>query len=538
MKLLAFLESLKPLNEGIMDAMIETAIPGAIERLRAEMSDGSYDTNDMRDMSYSYHYGEDYPVDDADVHPEAEARFQEWLAEWTEARVHTAVGEIVNGMQYNSHAHLNGIVIHRVIKATEDFPSQIDVRGLGEYWSWDEHAAEAHWGGDGDIVYHIVGLVDPKHVDWEHSLFQNAHPSYEHEAELYIPEGSPIELYRLLLGNGDEIQPEQYGGRQMMAASIGESIELDEGPEAFADIAISPKEIKDSLIYFLVKHAPERTAEAGETPKTLGVLDTYYDVVSYPINGGQFLFLLDIGRPVLYVAIDQYKDGVAIGNVRSTGKYPASKFYYYILKNISDVLYSDSAQTSGGRKVWADLAKHYPDVNVTDVGDRLRATIGENVTENSARFARSSELREAAGGQFVYHATMAKNLGTIMGKGLTFFNPSLWVKAGSPDERYQDEPSVFAFEHPVDAWRWAAKMEWEFKEPAVVITFKRGNSWGQDPSDDISLQMGKGKALQSHEPIPASDIVGAKTVAQIGTPVSTGLHGEEYEQHVEDTLTS
>jgi len=149
------------------------------------------------------------------------------------------------------------------------------------------------------------------------------------------------------------------------------------------------------------------------------------------------------------------------------------------------------------------------------------------------------KVTESAGGQFVYHAAMARDFGSIMQKGLTMFNPSRWAKAGDPDERYQqDGPSVFAFEHPVDAWRWAAKMEWEFKEPAVVIKFKRGDSWEQDPSDDIGLQMGKGRALESKRTIPASDIVGAKTVAQIGTPVSTGLRGDEYEQHVEDVLVN
>lgn len=161
--------------------------------------------------------------------------------------------------------------------------------------------------------------------------------------------------------------------------------------------------------------------------------------------------------------------------------------------------------------------------------------VRESKVAYGARFARSSMLRESAG-QYVYHAATAADFGSIMQKGLTFFNPSRWVKAGSPDERYQDEPSVFAFEHPLDAWRWAAKMEWEFKEPAVVVKFNRSDAWEADPSDDISLQMGKGRALMSRETIPPSDIVGAKTVAQIGTPVSTGLHGEEYEQHVIDTL--
>ena len=148
----------------------------------------------------------------------------------------------------------------------------------------------------------------------------------------------------------------------------------------------------------------------------------------------------------IYVALENYRDGVAIGNVRSTGEYPASKFYHHILKNISDPLYSDRRQTTGGRKIWADLAKHYPDVNIADQGPghRLRASFDN-------RSAHGDDITESAGGQLVYHAATARDFGSIMQKGLTFFNPSRWVKAGNPDERYQDGPSVFAFEHPVDA---------------------------------------------------------------------------------------
>jgi hypothetical protein len=305
-----------------------------------------------------------------------------------------------------------------------------------------------------------------------------------------------------------------------------------EGPDSGHDMNLSADDIQKHLIHFLMK---AKEAGLGE-PEIVDKLG-HYDVVSFPrsVHGdGQILFVMDIARPILFVAIESYQgehniQGVAITDVRSTGEYPAAKFYYWILENINNILYSDDQQTVQATKLWANLDRYYDDVEVTDEGDRLRAYLDQFHNES---------INESANGQFVYHAATARDFGSIMKKGLTFFNPSRWVKAGNPDERYQDDPSVFAFEHPVDAWRWAAKMEWEFKEPAVVIKFKRGDSWGQDPSDDISLQMGKGKALQSHEPIPASDIVGAKTVAQIGTPVSTGLHGAEYEQHVEDTLTS
>ena len=50
--------------------------------------------------------------------------------------------------------------------------------------------------------------------------------------------------------------------------------------------------------------------------------------------------------------------------------------------------------------------------------------------------------------------------------------------------------------------------------------------------------MGHGKALESKVTIPPSDIVGAKTVEQVGTPRSTGLQHEDFEKHVFDMLGS
>jgi hypothetical protein len=143
---------------------------------------------------------------------------------------------------------------------------------------------------------------------------------------------------------------------------------------------------------------------------------------------------------------------------------------------------------------------------------------------------------EDATGQYVYHATKAANLGKIMQKGLTFFNDSLWVKASNQDERYQEGPSVFAFENPLPAFRWAHKIEWEYKTPAVIIKLRRGNSWEQDPSEDFMMTMGDGQALESKEMIPASDIKGVVLLDRIGTPRSTGLVNDEFDAHVKNTL--
>ena len=148
---------------------------------------------------------------------------------------------------------------------------------------------------------------------------------------------------------------------------------------------------------------------------------------------------------------------------------------------------------------------------------------------------RYTELVEAPG-QAVYHATKAENITSIMKKGLTFFNDSLWVRADNPDERYQDQPSVFAFENPMPAFRWAHKIEWEYDTPAIIVKLKWNDAWEQDPSPDFMMTMGDGRALVSYEAIPPGDVLGVIAMKQIGTPASTGLQHEEFDNYVKNKL--
>ena len=149
-------------------------------------------------------------------------------------------------------------------------------------------------------------------------------------------------------------------------------------------------------------------------------------------------------------------------------------------------------------------------------------------------------INETPGG-FLYHATKAANIMDIMKNGLTFFNDSLWTQASNPDERYQGEdPSVFAFTHPMDAFRWAHKIEWEYQVPAMILKIKDNGHWIADPSADITMTMGdesgQGKALKSNEPIPASDIVGYLALARIPTPKDFEGEQEDYLPMVKDKI--
>jgi len=144
---------------------------------------------------------------------------------------------------------------------------------------------------------------------------------------------------------------------------------------------------------------------------------------------------------------------------------------------------------------------------------------------------------EGAGGQSVYHVTFDKHIPKIKQDGLRPLQTSNWAKAGGDEgTRYNEEGGVFAFADPEDAFKWAFKQQFEFKEPVSILRLKRGNSWEKDPSGDIHLQMGKGEALRSIAAVPASDVEGAYSFTDFGNP-GNGVSQQEWIQNSVNTIS-
>jgi hypothetical protein len=140
-----------------------------------------------------------------------------------------------------------------------------------------------------------------------------------------------------------------------------------EGPKDFDDMKLDSKGKQDSIDYFYKDHAPSM----GK-PVKAGRLGSY-DIVTVTKGPTTLMFLVDANdSAVFYVAFDKYKDGVAVGNVRSNGTVKATDVYSYLVKKHGK-LYSDGHQTPSGRKIWDNLTQ-YTNLTVTDVGDRLMAT--------------------------------------------------------------------------------------------------------------------------------------------------------------------
>ena len=158
-------------------------------------------------------YRLDQGMDPYDGEDHDEAHYQEWLPDYLEGKVSDTIGYI-----WNNFTEENGeIIIYREITAPADWVEQggLTTRGLGVYWSWDEHAAEAHWGNfsEGQVKYLLQGSVSYNEVNWVSTITKNAHSQSEDEKEVELKEGSTIRLLGVYRYDGDRnMQPVDIGG--------------------------------------------------------------------------------------------------------------------------------------------------------------------------------------------------------------------------------------------------------------------------------------------------------------------------------------
>jgi hypothetical protein len=131
----------------------------------------------------------------------------------------------------------------------------------------------------------------------------------------------------------------------------------------------------------------------------------------------------------------------------------------------------------------------------------------------------SEEVSEPASPitEFVYHVTRTDAIPKIQEKGILPLQTSNWVQAASK-ERYGGG-EIFVFEHPTDAMKWAAKMDWEFNKDMgsgkiSVVQLKRTDDpktgrWMVDEADPLSQAGGKGRWLKKRGRVAPEDVVRA-----------------------------
>ena len=84
------------------------------------------------------------------------------------------------------------LIVYRVLTLPDI--KNLKTKGLGVYWSWDEDAAEAHWGygqGSGSVEYTLKAQVQEGDIDWKGTIWANLDPSIgEDEKEIRLRKGA------------------------------------------------------------------------------------------------------------------------------------------------------------------------------------------------------------------------------------------------------------------------------------------------------------------------------------------------------------
>jgi hypothetical protein len=156
------------------------------EKFKYEMQDDYYlspeEKDEIMDMDY----------DDIHILP----RFKKWLNYEVESTIEDAMYEI------KSHIKGGLITIWRDMTVTDEWLTALPSTGarLGRYWSFEEDAAEAHWGGSEGNTIKIQTTVPESYIDWQQTITANIDPAIgEEEKEITLFKNTPIKIDRLMV---------------------------------------------------------------------------------------------------------------------------------------------------------------------------------------------------------------------------------------------------------------------------------------------------------------------------------------------------
>lgn len=118
--------------------------------------------------------------------------------------------------------------------------------------------------------------------------------------------------------------------------------------------------------------------------------------------------------------------------------------------------------------------------------------------------------RRSSGG-YVYHVTHTNLVPKIQKEGLRPMQTTNWLRAG--DKSRYGKGEVHSFDHPHDALRWAAKMDWDFHSKtgsgkvSILKVNKGAGNWEEDTGHPLEQASSKGKWLKSMGRIAPKDVV-------------------------------
>ncbi len=129
----------------------------------------------------------------------------EWLStkeadEWIDYEMETRVYDAIDLFKLDIIDDNGDIRIWRKMTVADNWLEHLEKQGkrLGIYWSWEEDAADTHWGYDNTKnVVTLESIVKENHVDWIETLRANAHPSSEEEKEVTLFKNTLLKIKRI-----------------------------------------------------------------------------------------------------------------------------------------------------------------------------------------------------------------------------------------------------------------------------------------------------------------------------------------------------
>lgn len=192
------IETLKQriINESLNEGLLSNV---NLEKIKPHLIKTIYDiSSDM--VVTAYQIEQNKEDEDFDEIIESED-FKLWLDYESEVLLSKAAERLEEVIDWNGN-----ITIWRKIRVDDNWFKHLITQGnrLGIYWSWDEHAAEAHWGYNIKDKYNnvlIKSSINEKYVDWEKTLVLNAELSSEEEKEIRLFKNTPLKIEGLWINN-------------------------------------------------------------------------------------------------------------------------------------------------------------------------------------------------------------------------------------------------------------------------------------------------------------------------------------------------
>ncbi len=102
----------------------------------------------------------------------------------------------------------NTVNIWRMLTVDENWINHLLKKGkhLGIYWSWDENAAEAHWGSGNQKRITLKSNIKEEYVNWIDTIKLNMNISLgDEEKEIRLFKNTPIKIDEILNENNENL---------------------------------------------------------------------------------------------------------------------------------------------------------------------------------------------------------------------------------------------------------------------------------------------------------------------------------------------